>query len=112
MSATEVTEEYKIEKPEIIPTRQQKRKAQSETKKLNVTFINMAREFKNQVLLIEEDEGVTLEGGQYGVLYLIHLKKYEDKVDEYVKAGKFKYTSPDRDYFKRNFNPTDGVLIN
>ena len=92
------------------PSRLLKRKAKTETNKLNATFINMAREFKNKILALEDD-GKELEDGMYGVLYKEHLQKYEDKVDSFLKAGKFKYTTPDRDYFKRNFNPIDGVLI-
>lgn len=93
------------------PTRLQKRKAKAETKKHNVIFINLAREFKNKILALDDD-GKELEEGQYGVLYKEHLKKYEDLVSSMEKAGKFKYTTPDYDYFKRNFNPIDGVLIN
>lgn len=95
------------------PSRLQKRKAKTEAKKLNAVFINIIRNFNNEIQALDatKENGVPLEDSSYNLIYKKYLNRYESTVVSMVNAGKFKYNMPDKKYFERKYNPINGEHV-
>lgn len=95
-------------------SRKDRRGREHEEKRNGSKFKAIENKFVDEVLLLDnkpEDRIAKLEDTDYKAIYDYYQLLWVQTIDSMLKAKKFKYTEPDKNYFMRNYNPNNGIKI-
>lgn len=99
---------------EIKPNRKTKRLIAFEVKRNDARIKKIEVEFVDVVMAIDpyaEDDTPNLEDSVYKGIYNTYLSKFNLLINKMEQQGSYKYTDPNRNYFKELFNPINGTRI-
>jgi len=94
--------------------RKVKRLIAFETKRNKEKVKNLERQFSKEILSIDastQSMVANLEDSIYNDIYKKYLARFVTLIESMVEAGCFKYTVPNKEYFKKLYNPIDGTKI-
>ena len=94
--------------------RKDKRNIAFETKRNDKRIRNLERQFSLEITSIDDksqDFIANLEDTVYNGIYKKYQAKFVQLIESMQGSGCYKYTNPNKEYFKLLYNPIDGTKI-
>jgi alpha-D-ribose 1-methylphosphonate 5-phosphate C-P lyase len=94
--------------------KQDRNKEEAEIKRNSARIETFVHKFSKAIIDLKETEqehSATLVDTRYEAIYKHHLAQYIILIKLMEEEGKYKYTSPNKMYFKEMYNPIDGKMV-
>lgn len=94
--------------------KQDRNKEEAEIKRNSARIENFVMKFSKAIIDLKETEqehSATLVDTRYEAIYKHHLAQYIILIKKMDEEGRFKFTSPNKMYFKEMYNPIDGKMV-
>lgn len=85
-----------------------------ETKRNGARIKTLEQNFAREIIAIDADSEkliANLEDSIYNNIYKKHLAKFVGLIELMERTGCYKFTDPNKEYFKKLYNPIDGTKI-